>query len=293
MVCAKENKTYEICLEFPKGIPGQVELLRCVLAGCGVPEGDIVELEQNARVRLSVYSDSKPRAQLLKRTIAGLALKRAAVSLIPIKTRDWQTRWKEDFKPFLLTPDLYVVPLWMRDSWKKKNAAAIFIDTDTVFGTGMHPTTRFMAEFIGGKRGAFADFFDIGTGTGILAMVAWYYGARKISCIDIKAEAVRTAKRNFRNNSCLPESVKTADFNRLQANAQFDFVAANLFTDDLIRMRSRLLAFVRPGKYLAVSGISLKNYARFRKNFNTRDLRCVGVTKKDGWAAVLYKIKKW
>jgi ribosomal protein L11 methyltransferase len=291
MVCAKENKTYEICLEFPKGVPGQAELLRCVLAGCGVPEGEIVELEQDKRVRLSFYADSKSRALLLRRQIVSLGLTRVAVSLIPIKTRDWQTRWKENFKPFPLTPDLYVVPLWMRHSWKKKNAAAIFIDTDTVFGTGLHPTTRSMAEFIRRKSGAFTDFFDIGTGTGILAMVARYYGARKISCIDIKAEAVRTARRNFKNNACFPEYVKTADFNRFQPKAQFDFVAANLFTDDLIRMRSSLLACVRPGKYLAVSGISLENYPRFRKDFDARRLQCAGVAKKDGWAAVLYKVK--
>ncbi|MDD2703260.1 MAG: 50S ribosomal protein L11 methyltransferase [Candidatus Omnitrophica bacterium] len=292
MVCGKGKKTYELRLEFSKGVSGQAELLRCVLTGCGIPEGEIVEAEQDARVRLSFYTDSRPQAQLLRRKAAGLGLQGVTVSFIPIETRDWQTRWKEDFKPFPVTADLYVVPLWMKRSWKKKGTPAIFIDTDTVFGTGMHPTTRFMAEFIRSKRGRIADFLDIGTGTGILALVARHYGVRKITGIDIKEEAVRTAKRNFKNNACSPEYVKAADFNRFSLKAQFDFVAANLFTDDLIRMRSRLLACVRPGKYLAVSGISLENYSRFREKFDTPGLRCAGVIKKNGWAAVLYKVKK-
>ncbi len=288
---AKEKKTYEIRLDFPKGVPGQAELLRCVLAGCGVPEGEIVELDQDARSRLSFYADSRSRARLLRRAITGLKLKGVTVSLIPIKTRDWQTRWKEDFKPFPLTSDLYVVPFWMRRSWKKKGVSSILIDTDTVFGTGMHPTTRFMAEFIRSKSASLGDFFDIGTGTGILALTARHYGARKIACIDIKEESVRTAKRNFKNNACFPEYVRMADFACFEPKAQFDFVAANLFTDDLVRLRPKLLACVRPGKYLAVSGISLENYPRFRKEFDMRCLRCVRVTKKDGWSAVLYKVR--
>jgi ribosomal protein L11 methyltransferase len=279
---------FEVCLDFILGRPGQVELLRCVLERLGVGKGEIAELEENSRKRLSFFTDSGKRARFLKRKILGLKLKGVCVSIVSLKTKDWQTRWKEDFKPFSLTPNIRVVPAWMRGGRKKHQAKQLFIDTDTVFGTGMHPTTRFMAGFIESKQGLFDSFLDVGTGTGILSLAAWMCGVHRIGCVDISNESVLAAKRNFKRNKCFPEFLKAVDFSAFHAETKFDFVAANLHTDDLIKMRKKLMECARREKYLAVSGISIENYGRFRRKFDGKGLRCLRAIKKDGWAAVLY-----
>jgi ribosomal protein L11 methyltransferase len=146
-----------------------------------------------------------------------------------------------------------------------------------------------IAEFIEKKQGLFEDFFDIGTGTGILSMVAGLYGAKKIWAVDISKESVETAQRNFASNNCRVDYLAMTDLKQMRKKHQFDFVAANLLSEDLISMRNKIIGYVKKGKYLAVSGISVDNYGLFRKRFDKGGLRCLRVRKSDGWAAVLYK----
>jgi len=162
-----------------------------------------------------------------------------------------------------------------------------------VFGTGTHPTTRFIAEFLESRQGTFKSILDIGTGTGILTMVADYYGADTLWALDISKKAVAVARRNFRLNNVTLDHLKAGDFKSFSSRKQFDFVLANIITDELIRMRKKIINTVLPGKYLAVSGISLVHFSEFRNRFESDELRCLRIRKKDGWTALLYKrIKK-
>ena len=77
----------------------------------------------------------------------------------------------------------------------------------------------------------------------------------------------------------------------IAAKKKYDFVAANIITQDLIQMGSRLVKLVKPGKYLAVSGISLNSYSAFRKAFDKFPLHCLKIEKGEGWVALLYKKK--
>ncbi|MDD5669044.1 MAG: 50S ribosomal protein L11 methyltransferase [Candidatus Omnitrophica bacterium] len=283
---------YENRFIFSSGAPDKAELLRGLLKLYGVEEQEIVEVNQNGKTEISLFTGSKRRAFFLKEKMACLFHSGISVSVKSLKTSDWQTRWKQDFKTFALTRNLSIVPAWEKKSWKKGKTEPLFIDTDTVFGTGMHPTTRFMAGFIESKRGQFNDFLDIGTGTGILSLVAWKNGCKQIWCLDISREAVQVAKRNFQNNQCRPKFIRAMDFTKFKTLKKFDFVAANVLSFDLIRMKDSIISRVRPGKFLAVSGIYLKNFPMFRKRFAGPQLRCLTTVKKDGWAAVLYTREK-
>ena len=123
-------------------------------------------------------------------------------------------------------------------------------------------------------------------------MMAAKYGVDDVTAIDISQEAVEVAKANCIKNACASVKVQRADVQTYHTKRQYDFVCANIITQDLIRMAEKIVSLVRPGKYLAVSGISLKGYAIFRKVYTRYPLRCVKIEKGEGWVGVLFKKTK-
>ncbi len=91
-----------------------------------------------------------------------------------------------------------------------------------------------------------------------------------------------------RNQARFAECV-VDNFKEWKRKDRFDFVAANLHTADLIAMHKKLLRSVRPGKYLAVSGIALDNLTKLRAVFDHPSLRCLRVLRGRQWAALLYR----
>ena len=128
---------------------------------------------------------------------------------------------------------------------------------------------------------------DVGTGTGILAMVAYKLGLREVVMLDHDLQCVRVANANLQINGCRHLKAIEADFKGYESKMRFDFVAANLLTEDLISFRRKLVSMVNPGKYLAISGISLTNYRRLKNEFRQLPLRCLKMIKGKSWVAIL------
>ena len=163
------------------------------------------------------------------------------------------------------------------------------IDTSYAFGTGLHATTRFMAQFAESCEGKYLSFIDIGTGTGILALMALKCGAKQVTAIDLTKDIIEIANMNFKENGYIHQRAQAINFEKFNTKKKYDYVAANLVTIDLIHFSKKLLRLVNQGRYLAVSGISHMNYPLFRKTFDQLPLKCIKCEKADGWYALLYK----
>jgi len=272
--------------------PAQSDLLRLLLSRCGVSEQQIIENTCKGKTYLSFFSKSATKAEKLLTRIRALKLKNIKLAVSSLKDNQWKTRWKKYVLPFKITRRMRVIPLWKQKPKARINERDIYIDTTFAFGTGLHATTRLMAYFIEQKRGQYSSFFDIGTGSGILSVIASRYGAKDLYAIDFDKPSVVTAGRNFKVNRCQCAYLKAISFEDYCFHRQFDFVAANLLTEDLIRLKERLISCVRPGKYLAVSGIHQDNYRRFRLGFRNNSLKCLRVLKRDNWCALLFTRKK-
>jgi ribosomal protein L11 methyltransferase len=164
------------------------------------------------------------------------------------------------------------------------------MDTLLSFGTGLHETTQIVSQYIEDCSGQFKSFMDIGTGTGILSMVALKSGATQVLAIDIGDLSIEAAKCNFKANR-LNAVVKQADITRFRNGQTYDFVAANLITQDLIDHHRQIISFVKPGGYLAVSGISLDNLVKLQSVFRKLPLRCLKTQKGKQWSGLLYQKK--
>lgn len=277
-------------LRLPPDRPVAVDLLRCALVNAGADRRKIVEETRKGVTALRVFLPSLNAARRLQRTLAAAGIKGVRSTIERIKDRRWQTRWKQFLRPFSITPAVYLVPWHRRSCRVPAGKKRVLIDTTFAFGTGLHPTTRLMAGLLHALRGKYRSLLDVGTGSGILAILGHCYGARRIRALDADVQSVTAAGRNFRLNRCRIVRCRKADFARTRIpSAGFDLVAANLLTDDLIRMKDRLCACVRPGGYLAVSGIFRDNYRRFRRGFRVAGLRCVRVCRRKDWYAVLFR----
>ncbi|MCR4336670.1 MAG: 50S ribosomal protein L11 methyltransferase [Candidatus Omnitrophica bacterium] len=264
-------------------------LLRKILEDEGVASSQIMELQDGGKVCVATYFCSRLAAERIHRQILLKNLKNVKVQLKHLKKEDWQEKWKESVRPFRLTEKFDVVPAWRVKEYRRKKREPIIIDTAFAFGTGLHETTRFMSEFIEQSEGQFIDFLDVGTGTGILSIVAYKCGARSVDALDLDAMTVKVAKENLQRNRLKFRRIGIVDFGKLKNRETYDFVAANLLSETLILLNEKLLSRVNRGGHLAISGISLKNLKKVKETFKEKSLRCLKIKKGEKWAALLYK----
>ncbi|MFA6383736.1 MAG: 50S ribosomal protein L11 methyltransferase [Candidatus Omnitrophota bacterium] len=284
--------TFEVRIRFLVEEPGKADLLRCALSNIGVPMDQSIEKLERGTTVVSFYENSRRRANAFSARIRSLKLKGVRVSIARLQDRDWTTRWKKYFKPFNISRDIRVVPLWMKNAKIPAGSTAVYLDTTFAFGSGLHATTRMMARFMYMKEKHCGSFLDIGTGSGILALIARAYGTRDVFAIDMDPVSIKTAENNCLHNRCNFEYLKAVKFESFRSRKQFDFVAANLLTEDLLRLQTKLIEKVSPGGYLAVSGIFYKNYAYFRKHFAGGAFVCAAAAREKDWCAVLFKKKR-
>ncbi len=270
-----------------EGDSEKLALLRCVLGAAGIPQTALSEEVTRGKGAVCIYGANRRKAEIILKRIRKLKIKGVRISTRRLGDDDWKTRWKKYAEPFWITPEILIVPVY-KQLIGPADKDKVYIDTLFAFGTGLHATTQMMAGFIRARRGRLNSFLDVGTGSGILAIIASRYGCRMIWAIDCDREAVRTARRNAAANGVRAVfAVKPLE--NLVARRRYDFVAANLLTGDLIRLQKKLIPRVCRGGYLAVSGIHRDNYALFHKRFIHPQLVCRSVKQKMGWYALLYQ----
>ncbi len=279
-----------VSIKTKKTLPLAEDVLKGLFVKVGVCEYDLILRVENQFSTVEYFALSQKQARDVYSKLIKCKLKNVSVSLTSLKDIDWKDKWKKDFRPFCLTSELDVVPFsWEKQYKVKKGRQPIFIDTSTAFGTGLHETTKFMAQLIAFKKGRFETFFDIGTGTGILSIVALKYGAKEVSGIDISKSSMPVAKENMLKNKGLYATLRCVDLKSFKSKKKFDFVAANLVTHDLLDNKKEILSFVKKGKYLAVSGIAIERLSMFKKNFCPNNLRCLKIFKGKTWCSLLFK----
>jgi ribosomal protein L11 methyltransferase len=283
--------SFELILRLKGEDVAAAEILRDILVSLAIDPTRIVQESRRDAQAVSVYLDSALEADKLAVRLRRLRLRGVRIAVKRRLAADWSERWKEGWKPFPLTRRFYVVPLWQKSRICPPGKEPVFLDTTNAFGTGLHETTRFSAQFIDFLGGRFTSFLDVGTGSGILTIVARKLGVKDVAAIDIDPESVKVARENLQANR-LPESgVLLADIANFNPQRTFGLVAANLVTWDLVSFRNKILPLIKPGGYLVVSGISLKNLLFFREYFRTTKLKQLKLKKGREWAAFLFQKK--
>ncbi len=284
------SRTYvEVCLgPFPVS-SGEAEIMSTVLARYGIPREQVVELVTGGLMSLLFYVEDMREAQQIKSRIISLSLPGVDIRLNILVPEAWQETWKDQIRPFQLTERFDVVPLWQKSHYKKGRRIPIYIDTTLSFGTGLHETTQLMALLIEKCEGRFRSFLDVGTGTGILSVIAHYCGAGGIDFIDINEDCIMTAKNNMKHNHIVHYQASVCPVEMFSPRQQYDLLAANLTSKDLVRCSSKIVGLARQGGYMALSGIALENLAEVKGSFKRFSVRCVRILKAESWGALLFR----
>ena len=110
----------------------------------------------------------------------------------------WRDEWKKHFVPFRLTPRITVRPPW--EAYQPRDASEIVLDLEPgrAFGTGLHATTALVARALEARATELSgiELLDVGTGSGILALVALALGAARVRAIDIDPDAAEVTLEN-------------------------------------------------------------------------------------------------
>jgi ribosomal protein L11 methyltransferase len=167
----------------------------------------------------------------------------------------WRDEWKKHFEPFRLCGSLVVRPPW-RAYEPVGTETVIVLEPGRAFGTGLHETTRLVAETLAdlGDRLRGAPVLDVGCGSGILSFAALALGAGSVRAIDVDPDAVAVTRENAERNG-FAERVN-ADVAPAEGVAgHFPFVLANIEATPLIALAPALVRLTAPGGVLVLSGI--------------------------------------
>jgi ribosomal protein L11 methyltransferase len=199
--------------------------------------------------------------------------------------KDWLAEWKKGFVPFQLVGPYWVVPSWLPTPAEAQKP--ITIDPGMAFGTGTHATTKMAAYFVHKlgqtlKKDRSYSLIDVGTGTGILAMLAFQEGIQRVLGIEIDPEARRVGRENIANNKMT--QIELSDQLLENVREQFDFVVANIIDGVLILLKNDLLRILKPGGQIFLTGILLEREDDFLAQFvETSNLQMVRRIEKDEW----------
>ncbi|MEM1031989.1 MAG: 50S ribosomal protein L11 methyltransferase [Myxococcota bacterium] len=200
----------------------------------------------------------------------------------------WRDAYKAYFKPFALTSELWVCPPWERLD------GALVLDPGRAFGTGLHATTALVATALDAHRETFRDgvVLDVGTGSGILALAALRFGARRAVAIDCDPDVVDVVADNAaRNGLAARIEVDTRDVS--EVDATFPFVVANIRAPVLLGMVDALVA--RTTDTLVLSGVLASEAASVRAPFVSAGLASVATLRRDevgqddAWTALVLR----
>lgn len=243
---------------FEFGASGISEVL-----GFRQPEGEEDVFTQIPdRRAVDVYFPKEPDPRFLNLLAERWPETRASINAEVEK--DWLAEWKKGFAPFALTDDHWVVPSWCEPPREAKHK--ILIDPGMAFGTGTHETTKLVAQELRHLSTATHSLLDVGTGTGILAILAKQLGFKNISATEIEPEARRVARENFILNGAA--DIRLDERQIEQLTSKFDVVLANIIDGVLVRIQEQLKEKVKPGGWLILSGIITEREPDFLAGFN-------------------------
>lgn len=259
-----------------------------IFDACRIPFDALAVTDYKKDFRISFYTKSEPKAKRLQKTFRLQRPKRVRFMSRVLGRRDWFDKWKLDYHIRSLGRKFVIVPVWEKSKLKPSRRIPIFLEPGSAFGSGYHETTRLMIRLLESQKGI-TEFLDIGTGTGILSVAAAKLGASRVAAFDNDKPSVTAVRHNFEFNDCAGGKFFGANLKRLKLGERFSLVGANLISKVLLECRTKILATLKPGGILLVSGISKENLPGFRKGFKGRGLKCLKVLRGRKWCALAYR----
>ncbi|KUO64025.1 MAG: ribosomal protein L11 methyltransferase [Gracilibacter sp. BRH_c7a] len=252
---------------------GDIELTGMIVVKGYFPE------DENLDVRLVSLRED---LLALKKLFAHWVIESEAVM---VKEEDWANEWKKYFKPVRVGKNIMIKPTW-EAAVLQEGDLVIEIDPGMAFGTGTHPTTVLCLEALEKYVQPEQLVYDIGTGSGILAVAAAKLGA-EVQAGDIDSLAVRIAKENISLNKVEDRvKVEAGDLGEVFID-QADIVIANIIADVIIELLPQLPSLLKPGGLFIASGIIDSRADEVREKMMEAGLKLIESPQDSGWVLLV------
>ena len=212
--------------------------------------------------------------------------------------KDWINNWKQYFKQFYVD-DILIIPSWEEVKEEDRDRMIIHIDPGTAFGTGMHETTQLCIRQLKKYVTSETELLDVGTGSGILSIVALKLGAKHAVGTDLDPCAVPAVEENKEVNGIPAASFDMMIGNIIDDKAiqdrvgyeKYDIVAANILADVLVPLTPVILNQLKKGGIYITSGIIDDKEETVVKAVKDAGLEILEVTHQGEWVSVTAKKK--
>lgn len=203
---------------------------------------------------------------------------------------DWANAWKSHFTVHRIGRKTTVRAPW-HDAPPPAGEVTVVLDPGMAFGTGLHPTTRLAMQLCEDELRPGIEVIDVGTGSGVLAIAAALHGAAHVDAVDIEPVAVRATRENAERNG-VSDRIRAAE-GSVGPGAPFagtyDLVLANIIARVLIELADGLVAAVRPGGTLVLSGVIEPREAEVRAAFDARGVAFARREQIEDWIGMVYR----
>ncbi len=213
---------------------------------------------------------------------------RTAISytLNAIAKQNWNEEWEKNFQPIAIAQDIYVRADFHsppQDVFQHE----IIITPKMSFGTGHHETTSMVMEHQLNIDHQNKKVLDVGTGTGILAILAEKLGANYISAFDIDEWSVENTIENLELNHCSKVKVRLGTIEN-EPGDLFDIVLANINRNILLQQIPDYFKFMNVGAQLIISGFYESDISDIQSLAASVGLKKVAQLSKNQWASIVF-----
>ena len=206
---------------------------------------------------------------------------------------DWINNWKQYFHQFYID-DLLVIPSWEKVKETDRDKKILHIDPGTAFGTGMHETTQLCIRQIKKHLTPETVLLDVGTGSGILAILALMYGAKYALGTDLDPCAVEAVAQNKEANGIPGEAfdlligniITEKEIQDKVGYERYDIVTANILADVLVPLTPVITQHLKSGGVYITSGIIEGKEETVRQAVEAAGLSVLEMTRQGEWVSV-------
>ena len=213
------------------------------------------------------------------------------------REEDWINNWKDYFHSFRVD-DILIRPSWESDKTEAGDAAMVLeIDPGTAFGTGAHESTQLAIRALRKYLKSGDSFLDIGTGSGILGIIALKSGASEVFGTDLDPNTLPAIEENLEANG-----LSDSNFVRVLGNiaddqavreaagfAHYDVVAANIIAEILSDITPQVPAHLKEGGYYITSGILEGHEDIVISAAEKAGLRVTEINRLGEWMSIVFR----
>lgn len=218
----------------------------------------------------------------------GIDVGEGKVVIKAVFEEDWANNWKKYYKPTKIGEKIVIKPIWEEYS-SKENEIIVEMDPGMAFGTGTHETTKMCIEALEKYVTRDKTVFDIGTGSGILAITAAKLGAEKVIGVDLDPVAVDSANNNVGFNDLNNIEIRYGNLMEV-INGKAQIVVANIIADVIIFLCQDVKKFIEKDGYFICSGIIRERKDDVVNKLTEEGFNIIEVNTLGEWVCIVAKM---